>query len=81
MCLHSPQKEAGISAAHYHAGVSDGKRVQVQNAWRSGEVQVRARIPASLPVSVSFCVAFSSCSSQRVRIGATHTRARTSADT
>jgi superfamily II DNA helicase RecQ len=35
------QKEAGISSAHYHAGMSAGARVKVQNAWRSGAVQVR----------------------------------------
>ena len=36
------QKEAGISSAHYHAGMSAGARVKVQNAWRSGAVQVRS---------------------------------------
>jgi superfamily II DNA helicase RecQ len=37
---HDLQKEAGISSAHYHAGMSAGARVKVQNAWRSGAVQV-----------------------------------------
>jgi superfamily II DNA helicase RecQ len=34
------QKEAGISSAHYHAGMTPNARVKVQNAWRSGAVQV-----------------------------------------
>ena len=38
--LSTLQKEAGISSAHYHAGMSAGTRVKVQNAWRSGAVQV-----------------------------------------
>lgn len=39
------QKEAGISSAHYHAGMSAGARVKVQNAWRSGAVQVGDLLP------------------------------------
>lgn len=34
------QKEAGISAAHYHAGMGPAARVKVQNDWRSGTTQV-----------------------------------------
>jgi bloom syndrome protein len=29
-----------ISAAHYHAGMTPKQRMQVQNDWRTGRVQV-----------------------------------------
>eukprot|EP00798_Chlamydomonas_sp_ICE-L_P003426 gene3426-13470_t len=33
-------EQAGVKAAFYHAGIPPKQRMQVQNAWRSGEVQV-----------------------------------------
>lgn len=32
--------EADVAAAHYHAGVSAGRRAAVQAAWQAGEVRV-----------------------------------------
>ena len=32
--------EANVAAAHYHAGVSAGRRAAVQAAWQAGEVRV-----------------------------------------
>lgn len=32
----------GVPAAHYHAGMTPGQRMAVQNDWRAGRVKVRA---------------------------------------
>lgn len=34
------REEAGVAAAHYHAGVAAGRRAAVQAAWQAGEVRV-----------------------------------------
>jgi superfamily II DNA helicase RecQ len=36
-------QHGGISAAHYHAGMTPKQRTRVQNEWRAGNVQVDSR--------------------------------------
>ena len=38
--INSAQDEGGVAAHHYHAGMTPRQRVDVQNRWRSGELQV-----------------------------------------
>ena len=37
------QRDGGIAASQYHAGMSNSERTKVQNAWRTGAVQVPPR--------------------------------------
>ena len=34
------RQSAGVSAKHYHAGLTPKQRTEVQNSWRSGEIKV-----------------------------------------
>lgn len=34
------QNEGEIAASNYHAGLTPKQRIQIQNQWRRGEVQV-----------------------------------------
>lgn len=43
------RERTGVPAAHYHAGMTPGQRMQVQNDWREGRIQVRGQ--AGGPVS------------------------------
>lgn len=49
------QREGGITAMHYHAGMTNPERTKVQNAWRSGAVQVPVVTPPPLPIPQSVC--------------------------
>lgn len=35
-----PQEEGGINCHHYHAGIPAKLKIEVQNKWRSGQIQV-----------------------------------------
>lgn len=37
---HSILEQGGITSAFYHAGMTPKQRMEVQNEWSSGEVQV-----------------------------------------
>lgn len=42
------QEEGGLRAQHYHAGMTPKQRIDVQNRWRSGGLQV---LPEAAPLS------------------------------